>query len=70
MTFPARGILAITACGGECGVPGCPAIVIACDCATTTHLAVEVQGSGTGEAAVTCGGCGSVTWFTVTTGPA
>ncbi len=70
MTFPARGILGITPCEGKCGTPGCPAIVIACDCATTTHLTVEVQGSGTAEAAVTCDGCGSVTWFTVSATPA
>jgi hypothetical protein len=44
--------------------------MIDCDCGTSTHLTVEVQGTGTAEAAVTCGGCSSVTWFTVTAPPA
>ena len=66
MTFPARGILAIAVCGGACGDLGCPAVVIGCDCGTVTHLTVVVEGNGMVESAFTCGGCLSVTWFTVT----
>lgn len=66
MTFPARSIIGLEMCAGACGEPECPALVIACDCGTTTHLTVEVQGTGTAEAAFSCDGCTTVTWFTVT----
>jgi hypothetical protein len=67
---PPRSIISLTSCGGECGDPACMAMVIGCDCATTTHLTVEDAGrlpDGT-ELAFTCDGCHSVTWFTVRTG--
>jgi hypothetical protein len=64
VTFPARSIISLEACPDE----GCGAILIGCDCATTTHLIVDFGGGtvedGT-EMAVTCDGCQSVTWFTV-----
>jgi hypothetical protein len=67
VTFPGRSILRLEACGGKCGAAGCTAVLVDCDCGTSTHLAVEVQGSpGTAEAAFTCDGCATVTWFTVT----
>lgn len=66
MTFPARSIIGLAACGGGCGTEQCGAIRITCDCGTQTHLALDVSGHGKAEAAFTCDGCQSVTWFTVT----
>jgi hypothetical protein len=42
-------------------------ILIKCDCATTTHLVVEIpEGvAGNHEVAVTCDGCHTVRWMTV-----
>jgi hypothetical protein len=65
VTFPGRSIIALDYCGGECGEQACPAVVIGCDCGTTTHLTVEVPVSGKHQAAFTCDGCLSVNWFTV-----
>lgn len=66
MDFPARSIIGLHYCGGECGTEACPAVVITCDCAESCHLTVEVPETGTHEIAYTCDGCHSVTWFTVT----
>lgn len=45
-------------------------VLLTCDCGTATDLTVEVEGDfgpgGKGEAAVTCEGCHTVHWFTVT----
>jgi len=66
VTFPARSIVALDYCGGECGTEACPAVVIGCGCGTTTHLTAEVPGGpGKYQAAFTCDGCTSVNWFTV-----
>lgn len=70
MTFPGRSIIGLEYCGGGCGEDGCQAVVIDCDCGTSCHLAVEVPETGAHEAAYTCDGCHSVTWFTVTREPA
>lgn len=66
MTPPGRSILSLASCDGRCGTDGCPAVEILCDCGTATHLTVEFTGKGKGEAAFTCDGCLTVTWFTVT----
>jgi hypothetical protein len=60
---PARSIISLKACPDE----GCPALLIGCDCATTTHLIVEDADSvpDGAEAAFTCDGCHSVHWFTI-----
>ena len=68
LTPPPRSLLYVKPCGGECGDQGCQAVVIGCDCATTTHLTVEIIGqlATAQEAAFTCDGCQSVHWFTMT----
>jgi hypothetical protein len=66
MRFPARSIVSITACGGQCGDPECPAVLVTCDCGTCTHLALKANfAAATAEFAVTCDGCTTVTWFEV-----
>jgi len=64
LTFPPRSVISLRACPDE----GCGAILIGCDCATTTHLTVDFGGVPVPdgqEAAFTCDGCHSVTWFTI-----
>jgi hypothetical protein len=67
MTYPARSIIALSYCGGDCGTAGCEAVELTCDCGLTTHMTIEgIPPEGKFEGAFTCDGCSSVTWFTVT----
>ena len=49
--------------------PGEIRALLTCDCGTITDLTVRLEGAsiGVGEGAVTCDGCGTIFWFTVTT---
>ena len=71
VTLPPRSILYVRPCAGECGDADCQAVIIGCDCATTTHLTVDIIGqlATAQEAAFTCDGCQSVHWFTMTPEP-
>ena len=41
-------------------------VLLTCDCATSTDLTVQIEGTGTAEAAYICDGCQTVHWFTIT----
>ena len=60
---PPRGIIRLEQCPDE----GCDALIIGCDCATTTHLEIGFGGKPADghEFAVTCDGCKSVHWLTL-----
>jgi hypothetical protein len=61
---PPRGIISLRAVPDEQG----GGVLIGCDCGTTTHLIIDFDSGLTEprEAAFTCDGCTSVTWFMVT----
>ena len=64
--WPGRGL--ITASVAPDG-----ALVLGCDCGTTTHVTVAVEGAGAvwpPEIAITCDGCQTVRWFPVSPGTA
>ena len=59
--FMGRGLIGIEAVPAEQG----GGVLIKCDCATTTHLVIDAP-PGKYELAVTCDGCTTVRWFTIT----
>jgi hypothetical protein len=60
---PPRGIISVRPVPDEQG----GGVLIGCDCGTTTHLVIDAAGlTEAREAAFTCDGCMSVSWFTVT----
>ncbi len=61
--FLYRSLIAIEAVPPEQG----GGVLLACDCGTATHLVVDTpSGPGKYELAVTCGGCSTPSWLTVT----
>lgn len=43
-------------------------VYLGCDCGRVTHLILAGELDGPVEASVTCRGCGTTYWFTVTPG--
>jgi hypothetical protein len=64
--FPGRSLIGMESVPAEQG----GGILIKCDCATTTHLVVDIPDgvSGDHEIAVTCDGCHTVNWLMIRLG--